>query len=156
MSEEREESARTAKAQQASNAVSDEEEDDEDEGSPFDHPAFLPVLLAALALWFGFDGWFSETIESVRFNRYGFIFLVGFAAYATVSELRRVPYLWPALWALFSVWLAGFWLLGSDDAWWRDDAGAMFFNQAGAVVCALAAVVFAIREARRAPAGDAS
>ena len=37
----------------------DSDEDDE-VSSPFDHPFFLPVLLFAFALWFGYDGWFSE------------------------------------------------------------------------------------------------
>jgi hypothetical protein len=37
----------------------DTEEEEEEEGpasTPFDHPAFLPVLLGAFALWFGYDG----------------------------------------------------------------------------------------------------
>jgi hypothetical protein len=29
---------------------------------PFDHPYFLPGLLFAIALWFGYDGWFNEEI----------------------------------------------------------------------------------------------
>ena len=35
-------------------------DDDERAASPFDHPAFLPVLVWAMALWFGYDGWFNE------------------------------------------------------------------------------------------------
>ena len=32
--------------------------------TPFDKPYFMPVLLFILALWFGYDGWFNEEIES--------------------------------------------------------------------------------------------
>lgn len=71
------------------------EEDDEEIASPFDHPAFLPVLLWALTLWFGYDGWFNpdfqaggESHEHVDFNRYGFVVLIALAIYFTVRELR--------------------------------------------------------------------
>jgi hypothetical protein len=55
-----------AEAQEAEQARAGEDEDDA--GSPFDHPAFLPVLLWGLALWFGYDGWFNENIEAVWFT----------------------------------------------------------------------------------------
>ena len=42
-----------------------EEDDDDDAGSPFDHPAFLPVLLWALALWFGYDGFINQDPEII-------------------------------------------------------------------------------------------
>ena len=64
-------------------------EDDEDAPSPFDHPAFLPVLLWGLALWFGYDGWFNESIEAVDFNRYGFGVLVVAAVYYTFKAVRE-------------------------------------------------------------------
>ena len=63
--------------------------DDEDAPSPFDHPAFLPVLLWALALWFGYDGWFNENIEAVNFNRYGFGLLTVAAIYYTIRAVRE-------------------------------------------------------------------
>jgi hypothetical protein len=64
--------------------------DAEDEaGSPFDHPAFLPVLLWGLALWFGYDGWFNENIESVNFNRYGFAVLCALGAWFTFQAVRE-------------------------------------------------------------------
>ena len=64
---------------------------EEDEApSPFDHPAFLPVLLWGLAAWFGYDGWFNENIEAVNFNRYGFGVLVLLGIYFTVQSIREV------------------------------------------------------------------
>ena len=63
-------------------------EDGDDAGSPFDHPAFLPVLLWGLALWFGYDGWFNENIEAVDFNRYGFGVLCVLAIWFTYQAVR--------------------------------------------------------------------
>jgi hypothetical protein len=64
--------------------------EEEEASSPFDHPAFLPVLIWGLALWFGFDGWFNPKIESVMFNRYGFGVLVVLGIYFTVQSIREV------------------------------------------------------------------
>jgi hypothetical protein len=64
--------------------------DEEEASSPFDHPAFLPVLLWGLAIWFGFDGWFNPKIEAVMFNRYGFGVLVLLGIYFTVQSVREV------------------------------------------------------------------
>jgi hypothetical protein len=71
-------------AREADQAV----EDEDDAGSPFDHPAFLPVLLWGLALWFGYDGWFNENIEAVDFNRYGFVVLCALGAWFTFQAVR--------------------------------------------------------------------
>ncbi len=46
--------------------------------TPFDHPLFLPVLLVAGAIWFGYDGWINQDpdmLEHRDFNRYGFAVL---------------------------------------------------------------------------------
>lgn len=43
--------------------------------TPFDHPLFLPALLVAGMLWFGYDGWINQDpdmLEHQEFNRYGF------------------------------------------------------------------------------------
>lgn len=43
--------------------------------TPFDHPLFLPALLFAGMLWFGYDGWINQDPdmqEHLSFNRYGF------------------------------------------------------------------------------------
>jgi hypothetical protein len=43
--------------------------------TPFDHPLFLPALLAAGVVWFGYDGWINtdpDMLEHQAFNRYGF------------------------------------------------------------------------------------
>ena len=55
--------SKTARANPAPPTETDEEE----ASSPFDHPAFLPVLIWGLAIWFGFDGWFNRIpkIEAV-------------------------------------------------------------------------------------------
>jgi hypothetical protein len=73
-------------------ATSDDEEDD-DAASPFDHPAFLPVLLWGLSAWFGYDGWINqdpEMLEHVSFNRYGFGVLVIAALWFSVQAFREV------------------------------------------------------------------
>ena len=64
--------------------------EDEETSSPFDHPAFLPVLIWGLAIWFGFDGWFNPKIEAVMFNRYGFGVLVVLGIYFTIQSIREV------------------------------------------------------------------
>jgi len=46
--------------------------------TPFDHPLFLPALLFAGMLWFGYDGFINqdpEMHEHQEFNRYGFVAL---------------------------------------------------------------------------------
>ena len=66
--------------------------DEEEASSPFDHPAFLPVLLWGLSVWFGYDGWINqdpEMLEHVSFNRYGFGILVVLGVYFTVQSLRE-------------------------------------------------------------------
>lgn len=43
--------------------------------TPFDHPLFLPALLSAGVVWFGYDGWINtdpDMLEHQTFNRYGF------------------------------------------------------------------------------------
>ena len=88
--QQREQQSLEAKAEDAARGeASDGEDDEEDAPSPFDHPAFMPVLLWALALWFGYDGWFNENIEAVNFNRYGFGVLVVAGIYYTVQALRE-------------------------------------------------------------------
>ena len=66
------------------------EADEEETSSPFDHPAFLPVLLWGLAFWFGYDGWFNPKIESVMFNRVGFGLWLVLAIYFTIQSIREV------------------------------------------------------------------
>ncbi|MBW2229787.1 MAG: hypothetical protein JRG92_04465 [Deltaproteobacteria bacterium] len=48
--------------------------------TPFDHPLFLPVLLLAGMIWFGYDGWINadpDMLEHRTFNRVGFAILTG-------------------------------------------------------------------------------
>ena len=93
MPDEREQTALESKADTSADPRSSDEEDDDDAGSPFDHPAFLPVLLWALSIWFGYDGWLNddpEMVEHLSFNRYGFAVLVALASYYTFDAVRRV------------------------------------------------------------------
>ena len=71
----------------------DASEEEEEASSPFDHPAFLPVLLWGLAVWFGYDGWINQDpdmLEHVTFNRWGFGILVVLGAYFTIQSIREV------------------------------------------------------------------
>ena len=77
-------------AQQRSSAAG--EESDDEASSPFDHPAFLPVLLWGLAAWFGYDGWINqdpEMLEHKAFNRWGFAVLVVLGLYFTIQSIRQ-------------------------------------------------------------------
>jgi hypothetical protein len=59
--------------------------------TPFDHPLFLPILLFAGMLWFGYDGWISEKPsmqEHSTFNRVGFVVLTLATAWYGRSGLR--------------------------------------------------------------------
>jgi hypothetical protein len=120
--------------------------DEERAASPFDHPAFLPVLVFAMAIWFGYDGWFNETIESVRFNRYGFGFLTGAAIYFTLVERTRARFLLPLLLFGYASWLAGLTWLGSPNAWYSDVESARAFNRYGALTAIALAAVAALRD----------
>ncbi len=67
--------------------------EEEEASSPFDHPAFLPVLLWGLAVWFGYDGWINQDpdmLEHVAFNRWGFGILVVLGLYFTIQSIREV------------------------------------------------------------------
>ncbi|MDP6977124.1 MAG: hypothetical protein QF570_00800 [Myxococcota bacterium] len=68
------------------------EEELEAAPTPFDHPLFLPVLLAGLTLWFGYDGWLNDDPnmqEHLTFNRVGFGLLLCGAIYYGVQGYRE-------------------------------------------------------------------
>jgi hypothetical protein len=78
-----------------SDEARDPESDDGDDASeivttPFEKPFFMPVLLFALALWFGYDGWFNEEMEWIKFNRWVFAGLMVLVAYTTWQDVREV------------------------------------------------------------------
>jgi hypothetical protein len=88
--EQRERQAIEDKAR-ASGSEADAADEDDEASSPFDHPAFLPVLLWGLAVWFGYDGWINQDpdmLEHVAFNRWGFGILVALGLYFTIQTLR--------------------------------------------------------------------
>lgn len=125
------------------------QEEEENASSPFDHPAFLPVILVAVALWFGFDGWFNPEIESVRFNRYGFGFLVGAALYFTLDEVTRFPYLTALLFLGYALWFGALSLPGSPDAWYNDEPSVQLFNRYAGIGFLALAGLSALRETWR-------
>ncbi|MDH3520932.1 MAG: hypothetical protein OEM49_10800 [Myxococcales bacterium] len=141
----REDSERSQLAEALDDERRDEAEDAE-RSSPFDHPAFLPVIVGAFALWFGFDGWFNADIESIRFNRYGFGFLLGAAIYFTLDEYARLPYLLSALWLGYAVWLGAFAMFGAPGDWFYDEPQARLFNRYASLGFLLLAVLAALRE----------
>jgi hypothetical protein len=134
---------------------SEPQEEGQGASSPFDHPAFLPVILVAVALWFGFDGWFNEEIESVRFNRYGFGFLLGAALYFTLDEVTRFPYLTALLFLGYALWLGALSLLGSPDAWYNDEPSVQLFNRYAGIGFLALAGLSALRETWRRRRGRA-
>jgi hypothetical protein len=61
--------------------------------TPFDHPMFLPALLFAFALWFGYDGFLNtdpDMVEHSTFNRVGFALWVVLLAYYGVRGIREM------------------------------------------------------------------
>ena len=74
-----------------------EDPDDGDDApapTPFDHPMFFPAMLFAVALWFGYDGFFStdpDLADDKAFNRGGFVLWVVlflYYGYRGLQEMR--------------------------------------------------------------------
>ena len=67
--------------------------EDQQPATPFDPPFFLPILLGAGCLWFGYDGWINqdpEMLEHVSFNRWGFgvlVILTGLSSFRAKKEI---------------------------------------------------------------------
>ena len=125
------------------------EEGERPAATPFDNPYFLPVLLWLFAGWFLWDAWIEPLEEWLRFNRYGFGFLLGLAVHGTVQAIRPVPYAFAALMLAYAAWLAFLAFLGSEDAWYSDDRWALLFNRWGAGAFVFCAAVSALRETLR-------
>lgn len=98
--------------------------DEERTSTPLDHPLFLPVLFAACAVWFGYDGYLNdspEMREHQAFNRHGFHLLVfltahwGYRGLCETAHRRENPWVLPAILAGMAAWI-GF------DGWWSQDA----------------------------------
>ena len=64
--------------------------------TPFNHPLFLPALLLAGCVWFGYDGFLNsdpEMLEHQTFNRVGFAILVvltGWFGYQGLGDFREM------------------------------------------------------------------
>jgi hypothetical protein len=131
-----------------------EEEAEGPASTPFDNPYFLPVLLWLFAGWFFWDAWIEPLEEWLRFNRYGFGFLLGLAVHATIQALRPVPYSFAGLMLVYAAWLAYMGFLGPEQTWYSNDPWADLFNRWGSGLFVLAAAVSAFRERRRLRAGE--
>lgn len=131
-----------------------EEEREGPAATPFDNPFFLPVLLWLFTAWFFWDAWIEPLEEWLRFNRYGFGFLLGLAVHGTVQALRPVPYLFAGLMLVYAAWLAYMGFLGSAASWYASDPWAQHFNRWGSAFFVLAALVSAFRENRRLRAAE--
>jgi hypothetical protein len=67
--------------------------------TPIDHPYFLPVLLGAMAIWFGYDGFIDPEMqkEYPTFNRVGFAVLLpltiwfGYKGWKEVQASKQNP-----------------------------------------------------------------
>ncbi len=67
-------------------------EDSKARPRPQDSPYLFTIVLAALGLWFFYDGFFNPEIESVTFNRIGAGVLLGWAGwdfYRMREKLRK-------------------------------------------------------------------
>jgi hypothetical protein len=128
-----------------------EVEEEERPKTPFDHPAFLPVLLIGFMVWFGYDGWFNPDMEWIKFNRYGFGFLVGGSIYATLQALRGdLPLLGTSLLTGYALWLGWLGWLGAEGSWYNDTPAAELFNRWACGASALLAALGAVRHRLRA------
>lgn len=75
-------------------AGAEEEFEDEQPRNPFDNPWFLPLMLAAFALWCGYDGFvsdkFLERPGTLWFNRIAFGVLGALATWLGIKARREV------------------------------------------------------------------
>jgi hypothetical protein len=69
----------------------DPAESEERASTPFDHPYFLPALLIAFTVWFGYDGWLNKDFDPqwIGFNRWGFFILLPLSAWFTIQAVRE-------------------------------------------------------------------
>ncbi len=125
------------------------EQEEEPAATPFDNPYFLPVLLWLFAGWFLWDAWVEPLEEWLRFNRYGFGFLLGLAFQQTIRALRPLPYLFAILMLVYAAWLAYMGFLGPAETWYSEDVWAVRFNRYFSGIFVLAAAISAFRERRR-------
>src|SRR3990172_6590289 len=124
----------------------------DDEGpqpTPFDHPAFLPVLLWGFTAYFAWDVFTDAPAyrEWPNFNRYGLGFGIAIATYATAQALRPRPFAPTAFWAILALCLGFMGFVGGG--WYSETPAALAFNRYGFAVAALLALFFGLR-ARRA------
>ena len=70
-------------------------EDDEPASTPFDKPYFLPLLLWAFAIWFGYDAFINQDEHmqdsfTLWFNRIGFPIVGLLALYFTFKAVKEM------------------------------------------------------------------
>jgi hypothetical protein len=92
------EDSRPDRDESASAEQPSEQPAEEGPPTPFDHPLFLPVLLFAGMLWFGYDGFINsdpDMAEHRAFNQIGFAILTlltawfGYKGYNEFLEDKR-------------------------------------------------------------------
>ena len=69
-----------------------DEEEDESPSTPFDHPAFLPVLLTGFVVWFGYDGFLTsdpDMLEHQTFNRVMFAIMLPICVWMVPRGIRE-------------------------------------------------------------------
>jgi hypothetical protein len=118
--------------------------------TPFDHPAFLPVLLWGFTAWFAWDIVTDAPAyrEYPNFNRYGLGFATAVAVYATSQALRPWPFAPAAFWGAVALGLGFLGFVGRG--WYSEAPVALAFNRCGFAAAALLALFFGLRAHRRA------
>lgn len=91
MSDEEQRNAVDAATETAANDANAGDEQDAPAETPFDNPFFLPVVLWALAVWFGWDIVTNAQAyqDYPRFNQGGFAILSVLAIYFTWSAVKE-------------------------------------------------------------------
>jgi hypothetical protein len=128
---------------------------DEAPPTPFDHPLFLPVLLAAFSVWFGYDGYLSsdpDMQEHQAFNRFGLRVIgyltavVGYQGWCELKHRPASPWIVPVMLGVLALW-SGF------DGWISQDPLNLEYQpfiRHATVAWAVAAAGFAVSASQRA------
>ena len=120
----------------------------DDEGpqpTPFDHPAFLPVLLWGFTAYFAWDIFTGAPayLEWPNFNRYGLGLGIALSSYATAQAIRPRPLAPAAFWAALALPLGFMGWIGGG--WYSETPVALAFNRYGFAAAALHALYFGLR-----------
>ncbi len=128
----------------------------EDEGpqpTPFDHPAFLPVLLWGFTAYFAWDIFTDAPAyrEWPNFNRYGLLLGIAVSLYATSQAMRPRPFAPAVFWGALALLFGFMGFVGGG--WYSETPVALAFNRWSCAAGALLALFFGLRARRRQRAG---